>query len=69
MILAFDVKDACLKNPKTFAREMFANSLDMGVLIRPIGNTIYVMPPYILSPEETTELGGSVQRALEKTLA
>ena len=69
MILAFDVKSDCLKNPKTFAREMFANSLEMGVLIRPIGNTIYVMPPYILSPEETMELGGAVQRALEKTLA
>ena len=69
MILAFDVKNNYLKNPKTFAREMFTNSLDTGVLIRPIGNTIYVMPPYILSPEETAELGNAVKRALEKTLA
>ena len=69
MILAFDIKNACLKNPKSFAREMFANSLDNGVLIRPIGNTIYVMPPYILSKEETSQLGDAVQVALEKTLA
>jgi adenosylmethionine---8-amino-7-oxononanoate aminotransferase len=69
MILAFDVKSSYLKNPKIFAREMFANSLDMGVLIRPIGNTVYVMPPYILSPAETTKLGNAVQHALEKTLA
>ncbi|QWD68488.1 adenosylmethionine--8-amino-7-oxononanoate transaminase [Polynucleobacter sp. VK25] len=69
MILAFDVKNAYLKDPKTFARTMFANSLDKGVLIRPISNTIYVMPPYILSPEETTQLGNAVQSALEKTLA
>jgi adenosylmethionine-8-amino-7-oxononanoate aminotransferase len=69
MILAFDVKRDCIKNLKTFAREMFANSLDKGILIRPIGNTIYVMPPYILSPEETMQLGNAVQLALEKTLA
>ena len=69
MILAFDVKTDLLKNPKTFAREMFANSLEKGILIRPIGNTIYVMPPYILSPSETSQLGSAVQGALEKTLA
>ena len=69
MILAFDVKNNYLKDPKTFARSMFANSLEKGVLIRPIGNTIYVMPPYILSSEETMQLGRAVQLALEKTLA
>ena len=69
MILAFDVKNNFLKNPKTFAREMFANSLEKGILIRPIGNTIYVMPPYILSTNEAMQLGASVQDALEKTLA
>ena len=69
MILAFDIKLEFLKNPKTFARTMFANSLDEGVLIRPIGNTIYVMPPYILSSAETIQLGKAVQIALEKTLA
>lgn len=51
MILAFDVKSNCLKDPKTFARTMLANSLENGVLIRPIGNTIYVMPPYICHPK------------------
>ena len=68
MILAFDIKNAYLKEPKTFARAMFANCLDKGVLIRPIGNTIYVMPPYILTSEETMKLGAAVQSALEKTL-
>ena len=68
MISAFDVKNNYLKDPKTFARSMFANSLEKGVLIRPIGNTIYVMPPYILSSAETMQLGKAVQLALEKTL-
>jgi len=69
MILAFDITPASLKNPAAFPREMFAASLDEGVLIRPIGNTIYVMPPYILSTDETMGLGTSVKRALERVLA
>jgi adenosylmethionine-8-amino-7-oxononanoate aminotransferase len=48
---------------------MFAASLDEGVLIRPIGNTVYVMPPYILSPAEILDMGQAVQRALNQVLA
>ncbi len=69
MILAFDVKHSNLKNANIFPREMFSASLKEGVLIRPIGNTIYVMPPYILSTEETLQMGDAVQRALEQVLA
>jgi adenosylmethionine-8-amino-7-oxononanoate aminotransferase len=69
MILAFDVKNSSLKNPNLFAREMFANGLTEGILIRPIGNTVYVMPPYILSAEETQHMGLAVQKVLERTLA
>ncbi|MBU3601603.1 adenosylmethionine--8-amino-7-oxononanoate transaminase [Polynucleobacter sp. AM-25C3] len=69
MILAFDVKSESLKRPNTFSREMFTASLDEGVLIRPIGNTIYLMPPYILSTDEAMQMGASVQRALDRALA
>jgi adenosylmethionine-8-amino-7-oxononanoate aminotransferase len=47
---------------------MFAKSLAEGVLIRPIGNTIYVMPPYVLSAQETEQMGAAVKRALNQTL-
>jgi adenosylmethionine-8-amino-7-oxononanoate aminotransferase len=69
MILAFDIKPSALKNSSTFSREMFAKSIAEGILIRPIGNTIYVMPPYILSTEEAMKMGASVQRALNQALA
>ena len=46
----------------------FAKSLDEGVLIRPIGNTVYVMPPYVLSTQETEQMGQAVQRALNRAL-
>ena len=69
MILAFDIKPKSLKSPNSFSREMFSASLKEGVLIRPIGNTIYVMPPYILSAEEAIQMGDSVKRALDQVLA
>jgi adenosylmethionine-8-amino-7-oxononanoate aminotransferase len=69
MILAFDIKHEYLKNPSSFAREMFAAGLREKILIRPIANTIYVMPPYILSTDETMHMGASVKRALDQVLA
>ena len=68
MILAFDIKPKSLKSPNSFSREMFSAGLKEGVLIRPIGNTIYVMPPYILSAEETMQMGASIQNALDQAL-
>ncbi len=48
MIWAFDVK-----TPKsTFAREFFAASLQRGILLRPIGKTVYFMPPYVIEDDE-----------------
>ena len=69
MILAFDIKEKYLKNSKTFAREMFSACIDKGLLIRPIGNTIYVMPPYILSTDEAMQMGKNVADALEQVLS
>ena len=69
MILAFDIQEQCLQAANIFPREMFSASLAEGVLIRPIGNTIYVMPPYILTADEILQLGKAVQRALNKVLA
>lgn len=47
---------------------MFAKCLNDGVLIRPIGNIIYVMLPCILSAQETEQMGQSVQRTLNLVL-
>jgi adenosylmethionine---8-amino-7-oxononanoate aminotransferase len=48
MIFAFDV---ATKN-SNFARDCYAAALESGLLIRPIGNTIYLMPPYTITHEE-----------------
>jgi len=69
MILAFDIKQAYLKNSTLFPRQMFSESIREGLLIRPIGNTVYVMPPYILSSDEVTQMGKALERALNRVLA
>jgi adenosylmethionine-8-amino-7-oxononanoate aminotransferase len=48
MIFAFDV---ITKNPN-FSRGCYAAALAQGLLIRPIGNTVYLMPPYTINHEE-----------------
>lgn len=48
MIHAFDVQT---QNPQ-FSRQCYASGLEHGVLLRPIGNTVYWMPPYVISIEE-----------------
>ena len=61
MIWAFDVQVVEAERP-AFARLFYAAALQAGVLLRPIGATVYFMPPYILNEDETTWL-------LERTVA
>ena len=60
MIAAFDVAST---NPH-FSRQFYRAALDHGALIRPIGNTVYLMPPYIVSDEEIAQLGNAISAAL-----
>jgi adenosylmethionine-8-amino-7-oxononanoate aminotransferase len=48
MIWAFEVEGA----GAGFAMRAFEAALARGLLLRPIGNTVYFMPPYILTDEE-----------------
>ena len=48
MIHAFDV----ITENKKFSRDCYAAALASGLLIRPIGNTVYFMPPYTISEAE-----------------
>jgi len=64
MILAFDV---VTDDPK-FSRRFYRASLEREALVRPIGNTVYVMPPYIINDEEIAHIGQSVGGALNEAL-
>ena len=54
MIVAFDVEPPVRE---AFARRFFTGALEQGLLLRPIGTTVYWMPPYVLTEEEIAGLG------------
>ncbi|MEO7725812.1 MAG: adenosylmethionine--8-amino-7-oxononanoate transaminase [Burkholderiales bacterium] len=58
MIWAFEVETA----DTGFARRFYAAALERELLLRPIGNTVYFMPPYVIGETEMTML---VDRTLE----
>lgn len=64
MILAFDVVDAA----PDFAQRFFTAALEAGVLLRPIGNTVYFMPPYVLDQALTEQMLAGADAALAVAL-
>lgn len=62
MIAAFDVQPAVKEG---FARRFFTAALEQELLLRPIGTTVYWMPPYVLNEEEIAGLGQRTLKALE----
>jgi len=65
MIWAFDVDTI---DPR-FARRVFANGLQRELLLRPIGNTVYFMPPYVIDEEQMDFLLRQTRAVLDETLA
>ena len=64
MIIAFDVKSG----DPAFSRRFYRAALANEALIRPIGNTVYLMPPYIVGDEEIAHLGQATANALNEAL-
>jgi adenosylmethionine---8-amino-7-oxononanoate aminotransferase len=64
-IFAFDVET----EDKTFSRRFFAHALKRELLMRPIGATVYMMPPYILTDDELQLLAQRTRETLDATLA
>ncbi|PCE25877.1 adenosylmethionine--8-amino-7-oxononanoate transaminase [Paraburkholderia acidicola] len=67
-IFAFD---AALDDPnaaKTFSRRFFEHALQRELLLRPIGTTVYLMPPYILDDSELDLLATRTRETFDATL-
>lgn len=68
-IIALDVVDpAGTGYLSQVAPKLRASFRQAPVLLRPLGNTVYVMPPYCIDEADLTAVGGAIRQAVE-TLA
>jgi adenosylmethionine-8-amino-7-oxononanoate aminotransferase len=65
MIWAWDLQTSL----PDFSRRYSAAALERGLLLRPIGNTLYAMPPYALDEEAVQHLAARALASLEDTQA
>jgi adenosylmethionine-8-amino-7-oxononanoate aminotransferase len=65
MIWAFDAIGAT----PDFSRRFFATAVEHELLMRPIGATVYMMPPYILGDDEIDGLAANTLAVFDKTMA
>ncbi|WP_175745404.1 adenosylmethionine--8-amino-7-oxononanoate transaminase [Burkholderia ambifaria] len=67
-LFAFDVAldgDAA----RGFSRRFFERALERELLLRPIGTTVYLMPPYVMSDDDIAWLAQRTRDTLDATLA
>lgn len=65
MMWAFDIDT----DDPGFAPRYHRAALQRGLLLRPIANTLYFMPPYVIDEEESAWLAGGALATLNETLA
>jgi adenosylmethionine-8-amino-7-oxononanoate aminotransferase len=68
MIWAFD---AVIDDPvqaSTFSRRFFTTALEQELLLRPIGRTVYLMPPYVLDDDEISGLAQRTHSVFEQVI-
>lgn len=69
MIWAFDAAIADTDAASSFSRRFFASALKHELLLRPIGRTVYLMPPYVLNDEEIALIGERIGKVLHEVIA
>jgi adenosylmethionine---8-amino-7-oxononanoate aminotransferase len=68
MMWAFDAIVDDPARAATFSRRFFTTALEHELLLRPIGRTVYLMPPYILNDEEIDALAHQTRTVFEQVI-
>ncbi len=65
VILALDL-DVEMDRYGSLRDELYQLFLDRGVILRPLGNTVYVLPPYVIQEQELSFIYNSIEEVLEQ---
>jgi len=68
MIWAFDAIVDNADKAASFSRRFHETALKHGLLLRPIGTTVYLMPPYVLDDGELAHLAKGTQAAFNEVM-
>ena len=64
-ILAFEVKNEQNSSYFNNIRDLLYNKfIENGILLRPLGNTVYIMPPYIITKKQLKKVYNIIQEVL-----
>lgn len=44
---------------------LFSHFMDCGIFLRPLGNTIYILPPYVISKEELHQIYRAIEAVFD----
>jgi adenosylmethionine-8-amino-7-oxononanoate aminotransferase len=71
MILAMEmVRDKAARTPYPWEERrgltVYRHGLEQGVLLRPVGNVVYFMPPYIVTPDEINKMVKAAAEGIEQ---
>jgi adenosylmethionine-8-amino-7-oxononanoate aminotransferase len=54
------------ENDSRLGYKVFHNALNLGAFLRPLGNTLYWLPPFVTTDETLHELKAITHAAIEK---
>ena len=69
MIWAVDAIEPDPQRAATFSRRFFASAVEHELLMRPIGRSVYLMPPYILDNDEIDGLAARTLAVFEQVIS
>jgi adenosylmethionine---8-amino-7-oxononanoate aminotransferase len=65
VILAFEL-DVEMERYGNMRDRLFKFFMDRGVFLRPLGNTIYVLPPYVITNDQLAKIHDSIEEVLQE---
>ncbi len=73
MILAIEmVRDKASREPYPWQERrglhVYRHALEHGVLLRPLGNVVYLMPPYIITPEQIRQVATVAAAGIDRAV-